>query len=263
MHTIFQRTKLSEPALFAPADTTKKLDHFPEICVSTFSENIIKTFSSLAETEQIAALTSANGTLPIYKIRYKGREIAFYRSMVGAPACVACFEEVVAMGARKFVLFGSCGVLDDNAVEDRIVIPVSAVRDEGTSYHYAAPSAEIAADPEAVRLLERVLKNGKIPYIKGKTWTSDAIYRETLPLIEERRRDGCLTVEMECASMLAVSQYRHIPFIQFLYGADHLSLETWDIRDLTSYGLDNAEKYMVLAFECGLAMQTAFPGSQS
>ena len=70
----------------------------------------------------------------------------------------------------------------------------------------------------------------------------------------ERRQEGCIVVEMECASMLAVAKYRHIPFIQFLYGADNLSSDIWDMRDLALYGLTNAEKYMVLAFECGLAM---------
>ena len=63
-----------------------------------------------------------------------------------------------------------------------------------------------------------------------------------------------IAVEMECASMLAVAKYRHIPFIQFLYGADNLSSDTWEIRDLNLFGLNNAEKYMVLAFECVLAM---------
>ena len=73
-------------------------------------------------------------------------------------------------------------------------------------------------------------------------------------MIEERRQEGCLAVEMECASMLAVSKYRQIPFAQFLYGADSLSSDTWEIRDLILYGLTDAEKYMVLAFECGLAL---------
>ena len=73
-------------------------------------------------------------------------------------------------------------------------------------------------------------------------------------MIQERRQEGCLVVEMECASMLAVAKYRHIPFIQFLYGADNLSSDTWEIRDLNLYGLNNAEKYMVLALECGLAL---------
>ena len=89
MHTIFQRTNISEPALFSPYDITKKINNFPEICVSTFSEGIIQKFSSLEHTEKIAELYTANGMIPVYKIRYKGTDIAFYLSRVGAPACVA------------------------------------------------------------------------------------------------------------------------------------------------------------------------------
>ena len=254
MTTVFQQKSISEPALFSPSDTTKKVDRFPEICVSTFSENIIQKFSSMDNTEKIAELYTANGIIPVYKIRYKDTDIAFYLSRVGAPACVAGFEEIIAMGAKKFVLFGSCGILDDDKVKNNIIIPVSAVRDEGTSYHYIAPSPEIDADPHSIQILETVLKSCGYPYVKGKTWTSDTIYRETLPLIQERRQAGCLVVEMECASMLAVAKYRRIPFIQFLYGADNLSSDTREIRDLASYVLSNAEKYIVLAFECGLAM---------
>lgn len=254
MKTVFQKESLSEPALFSPSDTTKRITDFPKICVSTFSAGIIQKFSSLEGVQTIASLYTANGALPVYKIRYKGADIAFYLSRVGAPACVTGFEETVAMGAEKFVLFGSCGVLDDDKVKDSLIVPVSAVRDEGTSYHYAPPSPEIAADPRSVQVLEQVLTDCGYSYVKGKTWTSDAIYRETIPLIKQRRQEGCLTAEMECASMFAVSQYRKIPFLQFLYGADNLSSDTWEIRDLALHGLTNAEKYMVLAFECGLAM---------
>ena len=254
MQTIFQRAKIDEPALFGPSDTTKRIENFPEICISTFSDNIIQKFSSLDNAEKIAELCSANGMLPVYKINYRNTDIAFYRSMVGAPACVSCFEEIIAMGARKFVLFGSCGVLDDDKVKDHIIIPVSAVRDEGTSYHYMAPSPEIEADAHSIQILENVLTGCGCTYVKGRTWTCDAIYRETLSAIQERREEGCIAVEMECASMLAAAKYRDIPFIQFLYGADSLSSDTWEIRDLYLHGLTNAEKYMYLAFECGLAI---------
>lgn len=146
------------------------------------------------------------------------------------------------MGAKKFVLFDSCEVLDDDNVKNKLIIPISAIRDESTSYHYIAPSPEIEANPHSVKILESVLSNCGYPYIKGKTWTSDAIYRETLPLIQECKQEGCIAVEMECASMLSVAKYCHIPFIQFLYGADDISSEIWNIRDLVSYGLTNAEK---------------------
>ena len=222
--------------------------------MSTFSDNIIRKFASLENVHQIAELYTANGAMPVYKIRYRDTDIAFFQSRVGAPACVVGFEEIVAMGAERFVLFGSCGVLDDEKVQGKIIIPVSAVRDEGTSYHYAAPSSEIKADERYVDILERVLKNCGCPYVKGRTWTTDGIYRETLPMIQERKEQGCLAVEMECASMIAASQYRKIPFIQFLYGADSVGTDTWEIRDLLQYGLDGADKYMALAFECGLAL---------
>ena len=254
MSTVFNRTRVSEPALFTPCDTTEKVKDFPAVCVSTFSENIIQKFAALRETEKIAELYTANGSTPVYKIRYGGQEIAFYQSRVGAPACVSGFEEIIAMGAERFVLFGSCGVLDDEKVKKRIIVPVSAVRDEGTSYHYAAPSEEIETDSEQVKVLKNVLERCGYPYVEGKTWTSDGIYRETLPAIKERREAGCLAVEMECASMIAAARYRKIPFIQFLYGADNLSSNTWEIRDLAQYGLNEAEKYMALAFECGLEM---------
>ena len=158
MKTVFQKSEIEEPALFTPCDTTEKIENFPEICVSTFSEKIIGKFAALKSAEKIAELYTANGAVPVYKICYKGREIAFYLSRVGAPACVAGFEEIVAMGAKKFVLFGSCGVLDDEKVKDHIIIPVSAVRDEGTSYHYAAPSEEIEASKDAILVLQKVLR---------------------------------------------------------------------------------------------------------
>ena len=88
---------------------------------------------------------------PVYKIRYKNTDIAFYLSRVGAPARVAGFEEVVAMGAKKFVLFGSCGVLDDHKVKENIIIPVSAIRDEGTSYHYM----NLQKDARRIHILSR------------------------------------------------------------------------------------------------------------
>ena len=55
---------------------------------------------------------------------------------------------------------------------------------------------------------------------------------------------------MECAAALAVTQFRGVPFAQFLYGADNLDSPKWEPRDLLEYGLSNAERYLALAFEC-------------
>lgn len=244
----------SKTALINPSDFTKPVDGFPAICVSTFSEKIIEKFATMDNVSVIAQLYSANGILPVYKIPYKGVDIAFYLSRVGAPACVAGFEEVVAMGAKKMVLFGSCGVLDDDAAKGRIIVPISAIRDEGTSYHYLPAADEVQAENHSTDVLVRCLEKYNYPYVKGKVWTTDAIYRETAGKIEKRKQQRCIGVDMECSAMLAVSQFRNIPFVQFLFGADSLDNDAWEAKDLLEYGLTGAEKYMALAFECAVTL---------
>jgi uridine phosphorylase len=252
MKTIFYKESITGKALFNPTDVIKPIENFPEVCVSTFSKQIIDKFAAFDHVEVIASLLTANGENPVYNIKYGGKEIAFYLSLVGAPACVSCFEEVIAMGAKKFVFFGSCGVLDDNLVRDNLIVPTAAIRDEGTSYHYIAPSDEITPDIELTKLLKKCLDKCGYSYTTGKIWTSDAIYRETLDMINERKKDGCIAVDMEYSALLAAAKYRNVPFIQFFYGADNLDHEEWQPRDLTDYGLSDAEKYLALALECGL-----------
>ncbi|MGL5437308.1 MAG: nucleoside phosphorylase [Lachnospiraceae bacterium] len=251
MRTVFQSPVREATAMINPNDVVKRTADFPPICITTFSKQIIDTFASKPGIERIAELYTANGIIPIYKTHYNGHDIAFYMSLVGAPACVSFFEEIVAMGAESVVAFGSCGILDDS-VSGQIIVPISAIRDEGTSYHYIPASDEILADKASVETLINCLNDCRYAYIEGKTWTTDGIYRETREVINERKAQGCIAVDMECAALLAVSEFRQIPFIQFLYGADCLANEIWDPRDLSDHGQSQAEKLMTLAFQCGI-----------
>lgn len=254
MATTFQHFDGSKTAFVEPTDFTKAVPNFPKVCVSTFSEEIINKFAAMEGVKVVAELYSANGTLPVYQLKYKDIDIAFYLSRVGAPACVAGFEEVIAMGAEKMILFGCCGVLDQETVRDHIIVPSAAVRDEGTSYHYLPGADEILADEQANNVLISCLEKNGCSYVRGKIWTTDAIYRETVHKIEDKKRCGCIGVDMEYSAMLAVSRFRKIPFIQFLFGADRLDNDAWEIGDLLDYGFSQAEMYMVLAFECGIAL---------
>ena len=243
------------PALLNPRDTVKPVEGFPEVCISTFSKAIIDRYAAMNGVEVIAHLYYAGGEIPVYRISYGGSEFAFYLSLVGAPASVCCLEEVLAMGAKKVVFFGCCGILDDEAVGNRLIVPTGAVRGEGTSAYYISPDTELAPSPEEDRLLRACMERCGYPYAAGKIWTNDAIYRETSRTVSARKRQGCLGVEMEYAALLAAARYRKTPFIQFFYGADSLDSPQWQPRDLTDYGLASADKYMALALECGLAME--------
>lgn len=253
MNTIFYRKQRSDTALINPEDMIRKLPDFPEVCILTFSKNIIDRFASFENVERIAELCTANGTNPVYKIRYGGREMAFCLSLPGAPASVCCLEELIALGAKKFVFFGCCGVLDEKKIQNHLIVPTGAIRDEGTSYHYLAPCDEIEPDPKPTAQLISCLERCGYPFVCGKIWTTDGIYRETTDMIQERKSQGCVGVDMEYSALLAAAGYRGIELVQFFYGADSLDNESWQPRDLTDYGLSNAEKYLALALECGLS----------
>ncbi len=253
MATIFQKFYDNKNAFLNPSDTTEKISGFPEVCITTFSENMIKDFVKNNPAKIIANLYSANGTIPVYEIKYADKKMGLFLSRVGAPACAAGLEEIIALGAKKVIQFGCCGILNQPIADGKIIVPLSAVRDEGTSYHYFSGSEEISADSSSNDIAVQYLKRHKIPYVLGKIWTTDAIYRETPEAIEERKKQGCIAVEMECPASLAVAKFRNIPLIQFFYGADNLDSEKWEIRDLADYGLRMSDQYMTIALECGNA----------
>jgi uridine phosphorylase len=127
------------------------------------------------------------------------------------------------------------------------------VRDEGVSYHYLPPAREAAADPAGVAALESVLRRRGLHYAVGKTWTTDAPYRETRAKMALRRSEGCIVVEMEAASFIAAAQFRGVTLGQVLYGGDDLSGEVWDGRGWTERG-DIRENLFWLAAEACLAL---------
>ncbi len=205
----------------------------PERCVLCFFQDVIDVVSANAVRE-IDRPFSEVGTHPIWEIDYDGERLAVAHPRVGAPLGAAMVEALIAMGCRKFIACGGAGVLDGAIQVGHIVVPTSAVRDEGTSYHYLPAGREIAPSPRALAAIEAVLKQHGHKYLLGKTWTTDAIYRETRAKVMRRRREGCLTVEMEAAAFFAVAKFRGVEFGQILYGGDDLSGE-WDHRNWTKH----------------------------
>lgn len=167
--------------------------------------------------------------------------------MIGGAAAASSLEEIIAMGAKKSLFFGSAGALDRKVVAGKLTVQQRAYRDEGVSYHYL-PSAEFVKIPTATHLSEIFDELG-ISYSLSATWTTDAPYRETRANVERRRSAGCSVVEMECASLMAVAEFRNIPVYQFLYAADCLDFAQWDKRMLGNMPADMRGCILKVALE--------------
>ena len=235
-----------------------KIDNYPEITISCFSHHLFEAMLAFFEPEEIARVGGANGKQPIYAVEYKGKRFAFFESRVGEPACIGDFEDMIAMGLRKLILFGNCGVLDRTIEDCGIIIPTKALRDEGSSYHYAPPADYITVNRKYRDLFHQVLKEHGYSCVEGTTWTTDAPYRETREKVARRKTQGAICVEMECAGMQAAADFRKVDFFQFFYAGDNLDQPSWDPRSLSGKSrLDTKGKITLLAFELGLKILEA------
>lgn len=231
-------------------DYIKPVENFPKVAVSCFSHVTFERLVQKLKGERIANTNVANMEIPIYKVCYKGVDVALFMSYVGAAGCIAVLEEVYAMGTQKLILFGTCGVLDASIADCSIIIPNKAMRDEGTSFHYAISSDEIEVNTKYMDVFEIILQELSLHYTIGKVWTTDGIYRETRDKVNARKQAGCICVDMECSAVAALAQFREKEAFHFFYAADNLDYETWDARSLgNNVNVIEKDRIAIIAME--------------
>ncbi len=200
--------------------------------IFSFNGEIVDRVRQLPESREGGYLESINGRHPWYILEGDGLRVAVMLAVVGAPMAVGHLEELKACGFENFIVLGSCGVLDKSLAADKIILPSSALRDEGTSYHYAPASDEINYDPALLLTMEKALDQAGIEHVQAKTWTTDAFYRETAAKVKRRLAAGAMVVDMEASAIMAWANFRQAKVYQFFYTADYVDhhKNEWDVR---------------------------------
>ena len=191
----------------------------------------------------LAVYETVTKKYPVYKL---SDEVCLCEAPLGAPVAAALMDWMIAYGARQFVSAGSCGALID-LPENTFIVPRRALRDEGTSYHYMAPSRWSFLDYALQDRIKSVFNEKGIAYTECDTWTTDAIFRETVDKVRRCRAEGCGVVDMECAALSAVAEFRNVQYGQFLYVAD--TLADADAYDARNWGVDSLTPAMLLCIE--------------
>lgn len=226
----------SSPEMFRADQIIAPVPDFPDLVIVTYTRRVFELLLANHHAVEISKMYTSAVEIPVYVIEHNGKRFAAYLSTIGGAVAAALMEEAIAMGGKRFLFFGSCGVLDEDILDGHIAVPTAAWRDEGTSYHYL-PAADLIEIPTASGF-SRILDDLDIPHHTTITWTTDAIYRETRNTVAKRKTAGCAVVEMECASTAAVAQVRGVEFYQFVFGADSLAGEEWDPRTLATFPHD-------------------------
>ncbi len=156
---------------------------------------------------------------------YEG--ISIVGPFVGAPQAVMILEKLILCGVSQVIFVGWCGAISEKLQIGDIFLPDSAIIDEGTSQHYGASDMSFP-EKNMTEKLEAILTNLLIPnFKKGKVWSTDAIYRETVERVKYYREKGALAVEMEASALFSAGKFRNIGICSLMSVSDELTTFTW------------------------------------
>lgn len=204
------------------------LPQFPcDRMVITFFPEVVE---KLAAEWKIVLERVIPGENPVTIYRFADTGTLLTLGIVGCPSCAGNLDYFNAMGVKRVMFCGGGGVLQKDIEVGRLLLVDGAIRDEGFSYHYLAPSRIVYADGDTNAAVARYLEENSIAYFRGLTWTTDAMFRETEDRIARRRAEGARIVEMEQAGCLAVAQFRSFRYAALIYGGDDVSQEEWSQR---------------------------------
>ena len=157
----------------------------------------------------------------------KGVPVTLSGPFFGAPHAVIAMEKLIVLGAKRIWVLGWCGSLQHNLRIGNILIPTSAISEEGTSAHYPISNRAIESDAELNLMLEMALQQRGLPFSKGPVWTTDAVYRETPDKAKAFQDQGVLAVEMEISALMTLAIYRSVAMAGLLVISDELFDLKW------------------------------------
>lgn len=139
----------------------------------------------------------------MFELEIEGIRCGLIARTIGGPYAVLIAEQLHASGAKLIIGLTSAGRVSEALPLPCLVVAASAIRDEGTSYHYLAPSQEVACPTPIAPFLEEHLRTIGWAVRVGKVWTTDAPYRETVTQMAMWSARQALAVEMQAASLFA------------------------------------------------------------
>lgn len=241
----------NQDGLITAQSIYKKDLNFPKTIILTWQTQFqVKLFAKFECKKYKKSLCAGGVSVVIYLFSNKEKNFAFALLPAGGPIVSMMMEELHALGAEKFLFIGSCGYIGAEKT-DCLIVPSKALRDEGTSYHYI-DGVEEFIDVDTWHFADKFLTDLDVPHKVGATWTTDTFYRETPNAKAEALQKGCICVEMECASIMAVAKAKQLRAYQLLFTADKLTSDGWNIGRLKNMKSDIYALYLEIILEMAL-----------
>lgn len=228
----------SEPSVFTSASfiayqrkiTKKSNPTFPRYAILGFFPKLHRWIQKNYPATIYDYLHKAH---PYYVFEVQGIPVSYVFPGFGAPLASAILDETIALGAEVCIFIGLAGVLNKTIPGGSLLLPIRAIRDEGTSFHYAPPARYAEPDPDLFHYIKTALTQNQLSFVEGITWSTDGVYRETASKIQRLREEGCQFVDMEASALFSVAKFYQKKIAGLFLAKDAVDETGWDPRPMT------------------------------
>jgi uridine phosphorylase len=217
----------------------------PAICIFDPDGDILRRLQTTGAAKRLETWPCYHTDL--YTVTLAGETVGIVGCVVGAPFAVLIAEELFACGCRYLLSVTSAGQIVAAKPPPYFVVIDRALRDEGTSYHYATPAEFAEADPRLVAKAAKALHGHGMPVLVGPSWTTDAPFRETAEAIAAARARGILAVEMEAAALYTFAQARQASVLCFAHVTNTMGQAQQDFEKGEQDGTTEALRVLEIA----------------
>ncbi|HEX4207842.1 MAG TPA: nucleoside phosphorylase [Ktedonobacteraceae bacterium] len=220
---ILTHKNYNAPSVFTPESLIREarrqkqvlVGKVPSICILDPDGDLVDYLRKTGQARQHPCWACYHSNMDIFD--YEGVEYGIIGRAVGAPFAVLVAEELFATGCELLISISSAGQIRSLGTPPYVVLVEKALRDEGTSYHYLPPTKYSTLHPTLQEMLYTSWNHGNIPLYSGKTWTTDAPFRETEAMIAACEENDILAVEMEIAALYALATAKSYNIVCFAY----------------------------------------------
>ena len=236
----------SAPSIFRPENLLREARRqneiedgtVPPVCLLDPDGDVVRRLRAADRAEVHPHWPGYHTTL--YETTLEGRSVGLIGCAVGASFAVLVAEQLFAAGCELLLSITSAGQIVPQGEPPYFVLIEEALRDEGTSHHYRPPSPYAALDASLQDRLRGSFTDVPVPVHRGRSWTTDAPYRETETAIAAAREEGIMAVEMEAAALYAFAEARDRPVACFAHVTNQMAVEEGDFEKGAADGVRDA-----------------------
>lgn len=246
MPPLLDNKNSASPSVFRPAALLREARRqkglqnvdVPAVCILDPDGDMVRRLRKEQRSRTFEGWPCYHTQLDAFELA--GRTVGIVGCAVGAPFAVLVAEELFEAGCRLLLSVTSAGQIVPAGPTPYFIVIDRALRDEGTSYHYAAPSEYSDANAGLVAMADAALKAAGLRAIVGSTWTTDAPFRETAEAIAAAEKRGILAVEMEAAALYTFARARQVDVLCIAHVTNTMGNADQDFEKGAADGTDDA-----------------------